>query len=152
MVEIAELLPTSVVVTKSDFKDMVKLYADDLPEPLLFQTELMRWKNKWSTVDDAAGPKTILQAMEETAAAFYPNIHALLNVFVVMPVSVAECERSFSTLRRLKTYLRGSTGQGWLVGLAMMNVDSDVAVSTDELAGRFMAAENRRVVKQHKNL
>lgn len=41
----------------------------------------------------------------------YPNINKLLKIFCTLPVSTATPERSFSTLKRLKTYLRNSTSQ-----------------------------------------
>ena len=41
------------------------------------------------------------------AAQFmFPNIHTILKVLLTMPISAASAERSFSGLRRLKTYLR----------------------------------------------
>nr|CAI5858450.1 unnamed protein product [Callosobruchus analis] len=37
-----------------------------------------------------------------------------------MPVSVASCERSFSKLKLIKTYLRSTMGQERLSGLAIL--------------------------------
>ena len=36
--------------------------------------------------------------------AFYPNINAVLSLLLVLPVGSCSCERSFSALRRLKTW------------------------------------------------
>ena len=41
---------------------------------------------------------------------------------MVLPVTSCEAERSFSTLRRLKTYLRTTMSQERLNGLALLNV------------------------------
>ena len=41
-----------------------------------------------------------------------------------MPVSAATAERSFSLLKRLKTWLRNTMMQDWLIGLALMNFQS----------------------------
>jgi len=39
-----------------------------------------------------------------------------------LPVTTVTAERSFSILRRLKTYLRNNIGQDRLTGLALMNI------------------------------
>jgi hypothetical protein len=36
-------------------------------------------------------------------------------------------------LRRLKTYLRNTTGENRLNGLAVMNIHRDIVVTTDEI-------------------
>ena len=38
----------------------------------------------------------------------------LARIYLACPVTSVECERSFSVLRRLKTWLRRTTGQSWL--------------------------------------
>ena len=50
----------------------------------------------------------------------YPSISVLLEIGSILPVSTATVERSFSTLRRLKTYLRNSISEDRLNGLALM--------------------------------
>ena len=55
-----------------------------------------------------------------------------------LPVSSATNEWSFSTLKRIKTYLRNSLGEARLNGLAMLSIhckfDVDVQAVTDDLA------------------
>jgi hypothetical protein len=41
----------------------------------------------------------------------YPNIEIALRIFLTLPVTVASCERSFSTLRLIKNYLRSAQNQ-----------------------------------------
>ena len=41
----------------------------------------------------------------------FPNIKALLRICCTLPVGSADAERSFSCLRRLKTYLRNRMGE-----------------------------------------
>lgn len=74
---------------------------------------------------------------EECLVNFLPNMYTLLVIFAVMPVTVAECERSFSTLRRLKSYLRSTTGQTRLVGLTLLNIHRDISVTPEEVARRL---------------
>ena len=42
---------------------------------------------------------------------FYHYTYWLFNVFVTCPVTVASCERPFSTIRRLKTWVSNSMGE-----------------------------------------
>ena len=74
-------------------------------------------------------------------------MHVLLQISAVLPVSVAEFERSFSNLKRLKTYLRSTMGQERLVGLALMSIHRDIQLSSEELAEQFMQQPNRRTVE-----
>ena len=54
---------------------------------------------------------------------FFPNINVLLCILCTLPVTSAECERSFSTLKHLKTYLRSTMTTERQSGLAMMNIN-----------------------------
>ena len=59
---------------------------------------------------------------------FFPNINVLLCILCTLPVTSAECERSFSTLKRLKTYLRSTMTTERQSGLAMMNINYGRAI------------------------
>ena len=64
--------------------------------------ELGRCVVRWSR---AVGEKNtdLLDTLDNTP---YPNIYRALAILLTMPVSMATAERSFSTMRRLKPYLR----------------------------------------------
>ena len=61
----------------------------------------------------------------------FPNIAIMLRIFLTMPVSFAEEQRSFSTLKRIKSYLRSTMGQERLNGLATLNINYDIARKFD---------------------
>ncbi|KAL0858646.1 hypothetical protein ABMA27_012474 [Loxostege sticticalis] len=63
--------------------------------------------------------------------SFFPSIKKLLIILATLPVSTATPERSFSTLKRLKTYLRNKMGDERLTGLALMSIHRDLAVKLD---------------------
>ena len=52
----------------------------------------------------------------------YPVMTALVRLLLVIPATSCEAERSFSTLRRLKTYLRSTMAQERLCNLALCHV------------------------------
>ena len=51
--------------------------------------------------------------------SMYPNILVLLKLLMVLPASSCSAERSFSALRRLKTWLRSTMTQKRLNHVAM---------------------------------
>jgi hypothetical protein len=50
---------------------------------------------------DGQKPQTLLQTLNVTNQDLYPNIYAIFTV-LIMPVSLASSERSFSAIRRVK--------------------------------------------------
>ena len=90
--------------------------ADDLA------MEMDNWANKWRRfVGDL--PDNPADCLQHATPAMYPNIHCLLRIFCTLPVTTAECERSVSVLRRLKSYLRSSMGQERLSSLALLHIN-----------------------------
>jgi hypothetical protein len=61
----------------------------------------------------------------------YSNEEKLVRLLLVAPVSSAEAERSFSTLRRLKTWLCCTITQLRLISLAVCHVHQEVLSSVD---------------------
>jgi len=53
---------------------------------------------------------------------YYPVIFQILNIFISLPPTTCTVERSFSILRRVKTWLRSTTEEDRLNGLCMMSL------------------------------
>jgi len=53
------------------------------------------------------------------------EVERLITLLLVVPVSSATAERSFSALRRLKTFLRATISQHRLNHLAVLHVHKD---------------------------
>lgn len=67
-------------------------------------------------------PKAALSGLIKCDKTFFPNIYILFKLLAVLPVSVATLERSFSSFRRSKTYLRNTNSKSRLNGLALLLV------------------------------
>ena len=93
---------------KNPVQSAFQYYADDLPSPQVFDVELFCWQRKWLNTDQDHLPSSAAQALEECNHKIFPNVHKLLCILCTLPITSAECERSFSTSRQLKTYLRAS--------------------------------------------
>ncbi|CAH0560643.1 unnamed protein product [Brassicogethes aeneus] len=56
----------------------------------------------------------------------FSNVEVLFRIYLTIPISNASGERSFSTLKRVKTYLRNSLNEKNVSSLAILNVESDI--------------------------
>ena len=63
------------------------------------------------------------QAISETLT----ELHKFVRLLLTVPVSTCTAERSFSALRRLKTYLRSIMSQERLNHCAIMHIHRDIA-------------------------
>ena len=106
-----------------------------------------RWVRKWQVdFSQQNSPSTIVGALISCDDEMYPIISALLEIGTVLPVSTATVERTFSTLRVLKTYLRSTTSEDRLNGLAFMYIYSLMKINIDSIIKRFASSKNRRSI------
>ena len=56
-----------------------------------------------------------------------PNLTVLLRIFLKLCISLAKCERSFSKLKLVKTYLRSQMSQLRLSSLIMLSIERKVS-------------------------
>ena len=61
----------------------------------------------------------------------FTTLWNLMHLALTFPVSNAKCERSFSVLKLVKTYLRASMGQGRLTSLGTISIEKTVVDSLD---------------------
>jgi hypothetical protein len=78
-------------------------------------------------------------------ASMFPNIKCLLTILSVIPITTASAERSFSSLKRIKTYLRSTMGQERLNVLAMLHINKDIQVNPEEVLDMFAKKHKRRL-------
>ena len=67
----------------------------------------------------------IASSQPETRRVFR-EVEQLVQLCLCLPISVAGSERSFSALRRLKTWLRNTMTQSRLTNLALMHINTDI--------------------------
>ncbi|KAL4154036.1 hypothetical protein QTP88_001869 [Uroleucon formosanum] len=123
------------------FKVLLKTYEVDIEANVHSALgEFSLWKQQIKSK-----PITnVVSALAECNENIYPSIYTLLNILASLPVITATSERSFSTLRRLKTYLRNTITENRLNGLALMNIHRDVKVTVEEVIEN-MARKSRRI-------
>lgn len=83
-----------------------EFHLDLAADEHIFERECQRWTKL--TVTSPAPYSTLEKALEVATEASYPNIGISLMILLCMPVATATADRSFSTMRRVKT--RACTG------------------------------------------
>nr|CAH7730733.1 unnamed protein product [Callosobruchus chinensis] len=64
------------------------------------------------------GERTALELLKVCDKDIFPHLHTLLRIFITLLISNASPERNFSTLSRLKTWLRSEMEEERSTGLA----------------------------------
>jgi hypothetical protein len=163
MFELTNLIPSNVVKLSNNADDklvqhcvsrILNLYSNLLDvssnRELLhvkLVAELQLWRVKWLrfATDVSCFPQTVCDALVacEKDKVIYPTIHSLLSILLTLPVSVATAERSFSTLRRLKNWLRSRMCEDRLTGLALMTIHREIVMDIDNIIDRYARSRKR---------
>ena len=147
MKAIQAFCPQSANLLKhSDLKPLALAYDLDYKtrcmESTLAKRTLENSKAKMEDVSDA-----FLQLIP--LRAVFPTLLKAIQISLTMSVSTAECERSFSALKRIKTHLRSTMAEQRLTDLSVLDIEKELAneLSLDAVVTEFAAKDtNRRIV------
>ena len=73
----------------------------------------------------------------------------LVRITLTIAVNTAQCERAFSTLKRVKCYLRSTMNKKRLSDLAILSIERELSsnVSLDDVVTEFSGVDgNRRIL------
>jgi hypothetical protein len=101
------LNPANLINLTPEINDTSRLfnaYQSDLPRKVYLVDEVECWKIRWALVDDK--PERLLDTLHATNRDLYPAIYIIICILLTLSVSSATSERSFSAMRRVKSYLR----------------------------------------------
>jgi hAT family C-terminal dimerisation region len=75
----------------------------------------------------------------------FPNLFKLIQVGLTIPISSATCERSFSSMRRIKNWLRTSMAQEKFTDLSIINIERDLSTKIDKynIINNFSMSQRR---------
>ena len=141
---ITTILPTTNAQQIESIQVLGKFYQNDLtksPEELV--SELKLWYRKLSRLNVAKKATDALNSIKECCPDAFPNIFTLIAILLTLPVTTCTSERSFSTLRRLKTYLRNTTGTTRMNGLALLNIYRAHSPCPGDVIDRFSDSSRR---------
>ena len=130
--------------TAQDLESLVEIYQEDIGPRAAVVPEVQRWVNKWKKEDVSTVSSSAIEALCACHADIYPNVYILLTILGTLPVSTATSERSFSTMRCLKTYLRSSIGNERMTGLALLSIHRYRQINIEKIMNDFVASSTRR--------
>lgn len=113
-----------------DVEKLTEFYKEDLGDLKQVYEEVKMWHSFLKTVNK---PKNILEYLDVCDSLIIPNVYKVIQILVTLPVTTCTAERSFSTLRRLKTYLRSTMSQNRSNGLALLNIHREISVTPEEV-------------------
>ena len=99
--------------------------------------EYDRWVLKWKKIAIMKRPRCPAEALSECNRDFYPAIYTYLKIYCCLPTTTASSERTFSTLKYLKNYLRSTISENRLNGLARLFIHKDIEVNIEEVIDTF---------------
>lgn len=121
---------------ENEIKDVLNFYSDDLHEQNLryqltvFSTIFECNDRKVASLKDIV---TFVRGMIKRERILIKEIVKVVMLVLVMPATNATSERSFSALRRIKTYLRSTMTQSRLNSLMVMHVHKEMTDDMDLL-------------------
>uniref|UniRef100_A0A672STT8 HAT C-terminal dimerisation domain-containing protein n=1 Tax=Sinocyclocheilus grahami TaxID=75366 RepID=A0A672STT8_SINGR len=102
-------------------------------EEILVAKQFLAKKKKEGAVSDMASAYKLLDP------DMFPTLSLVFQAALTIPVSRSSCERSFSALRRLHTWLRRTMGQKRLNHLAVLSIEKGIlsTINTSMVIDRF---------------
>ena len=141
------LLPRMIPQLNDDVKRAIfDVYSHDITNNMaVFQHEITMWELKWRQTPLIKRPETLLDTLDSMPCIAYPNLYNVLCILCVMPVSTATAERSFSSMRRIKTYLRSTMTDESFSALALLHIHREMDINLDFVVQTFSNKKNRRI-------
>ena len=141
-----EQVPDDFQIYKGDL-DLARLHIQLQMLPDLIRTRNMKLTND-IPIRKVTNVRTLCEVMNEVpmSKAMFSEVLRLIKIFYTIPVTTATAERTFSALRRLKTYLRATMSQQRLNHTMLLYVHKDRAENIDivNIARSFIKENDRR--------
>jgi len=143
---ISALIPTSDSFADFSFLEkFAKMYTANV---LDLVHELHQAKRLVERLAQADKPNTLVSFVSfiERYKDAFPEVYRLGVIAVCLPVSTASCERSFSALRQIKTWVRNSMSSEKLSSLAILAIERERTQSLDneKIIDAFAVNHNNR--------
>ena len=131
------------------FKAVCDFYKNDI-KPDILQVQLVTFGTNFQSNPGERRPtvfdiRDYITAMTQAQRDLLDQVVNLMQLILVMPATNSTSERSFSALRRVKTYLRSTMGQQRLNDLLTLHVHKEISDSLNlkEIVNSFVNNEHR---------
>ena len=149
-VAVAKLILSYIVDVEFSYVfTMFEYYKGDLQtdDINIHKAEFDIWKFMILKIQEVQPPDTIEKTLKMIYSIkfIYQNIYILLQLCTLIPVSIADAERSFSTLKLIKTYLRNRLNDERLSDVAVINIHKDIAqeLNIENVVDEFTKSKRR---------
>ena len=128
------------------YKQLKETFVDRLPQPMQLFGEIERWKKEcmYLVGQPHYAHMWIQDLLVTCDPILYPNIHFLLVFLATLPVTTSSAERSFSALKRIKSYCRSTMTEKRLNGLAAAFIHKDVPINPTKILECYVQKNKRR--------
>ena len=101
----------------------------------------------WLSLPIASRPDYAISAFSKCDGSSFPVLSKSLQIHAIQPVTTATVERSFSNLRKLKTWLRSTISEDRLTCLSLLAINNEKLSLNDapEILNRFATKKARRL-------
>jgi len=122
------------------------IYTDDLSSS--FANECIQFRSYLMSLIENIRPKTVMDIckMIRTEKELFPYVDIALRMYLCCPTSNCSAERSFSALKRVKSYLRSRMTDDRLNRLAILSIESTLTMdmSFNDIINTFAKQNSRR--------
>ena len=128
---------------REKFSLFADLFKDDFPFSKALEAELDLWETYWLESKDCL-TDNISSTLKRIPFNGFNNIKVSLRILATSPVTTCTCKRSFSAMRRLKTYTRSTMVSERLNDIAFMYVHQEIVPDIEKVIDLF-STKNRRL-------
>ena len=137
----------------SDFMN-IKLTQDLAAEYSQFGIDASMLAAEVKVISDMLNKRKVTTSEEvldciQTLSIAFPNFTTFCHLILTFPVSSASAERSFSTMKRVKTYLRSSMSDNRLNNLCLLSsereLSQEIMHNPDAVVTEFATMKTRKL-------
>ncbi|CAI6345767.1 unnamed protein product [Macrosiphum euphorbiae] len=133
-------------------KDISNQYSELFGESIFsieqkLRGELNLLENKLKSDTDLTTITSAITFLDKLDFDYFPVFSLFIKILITLPISIATAERSFSSLRLLKTWLRTRMSEERLTGLALLYIHKNIDIhnNIENIINRFANDKNRKL-------
>ena len=132
---------------EEEFDFVTNFYGTDIcPQKLKTQLEILKANHNGKSKNSLSSLLQTLRSYSEPQRMLMSEVFIIAKLIVVMPATNAVSERSFSTLRLIKSYLRSTMTEMRLNSAMILNIHKERIddLSLIEVANEFVVNSDHR--------
>ena len=137
-------IPDELSIYKEINKQRLVIQLSMLPDLVRTYNE----RNPQIAIKEVTNIRTLCEVMNDMASSkcMFSEVCMLLRILLTIPVTTSTAERTFSTLRRLKTFLRSTMTQNRLNHVMLLHIYKEKTDKIDltKVATKFVSVNDRR--------